>query len=79
MIDSGTKKEEYRDIKSYYTSRFKFKSRVFPVRLRAGYRKGSPQMDCVIFLRIGRGKPEWGAEAEKIYYVLEILVHKRTK
>ena len=91
MIKSGEKKEEYREIKPYYTSRFKH---IFPhivkiytdgdfmfvkqespkiIIFRNGYRYDSPKIRCRCNLRIGTGKPEWGAEPNKEYYILDIL------
>lgn len=40
---------------------------------RNGYRKDSPSIKCKIKVRKGYGKPEWGAEPGKEYYILEIL------
>lgn len=76
MIASGEKTEEYRDIKPYYTKRFE---KAFSplgktvVRLRNGYSKNSPTITCYCQLTEGKGKPEWGAEPNKTYYVLKIL------
>lgn len=70
MIATGEKKEEYREIKPYYRSRFA----IFhdTVRFKNGYRKDSPEMICKFTLAQGQGKPEWGAEPGKSYYILEI-------
>ena len=81
MIKSGEKKEEYREVKPYYTSRFGFKDdgklktyRVSTwVKLRNGYSKKSPTIECKVAIEKGTGKPEWGAEPNKLYYVLKIL------
>lgn len=43
------------------------------VKFRNGYSAGSPAIICKCRLRIGKGKPEWGAERGKSYYILEIL------
>ena len=82
MIIFGEKKEEYREIKSYYTARF---SKVFnmvnevPVDLAEtqvrftngyGYKVPSFIADCHLEKRTGR--EEWGAEPDKEYYVLVI-------
>lgn len=73
MIVSGEKKEEYREIKPYYDSRFK---KTFGISgqiiFRNGYSKNSPEVVCKCTLRIGEGKPEWGARPGKAYYVLQI-------
>lgn len=88
MIRSGEKKEEYREIKSYWTSRFLGKELDFKdlpkvcvaqcepiltVILKNGYSKSSPTIKCKCKLRIGQGKQEWGAEEGREYYILEIL------
>ena len=77
MIKSGEKKEEYRDIKPYYDSRFKiyspFESDFMYVVFRNGYRKDSPRIKCYCYISKGPGNPEWGAEPNKLYYVLKIL------
>ena len=85
MILSGEKKEEYREIKPYYESRFMFAGFLsywcddhmptgshYPIRLRNGYRLDSPMIEAIVSLTIGEGKPEWGAEPNKTYYVLHI-------
>ena len=95
MICSGEKKEEYREIKPYYESRFMNafgfvlvggqmvygecvpeeirKDWPVPVIFRNGYSQNSPQVTVYCNLKFGEGKPEWGAEPGKLYYVLEIV------
>ena len=84
MILAGEKKEEYREIKPYYRVRFTGIGLLFPgldeptdnerkVILRNGYGKSAPEIMVKVRLRIGEGKPEWGAEPGVQYYVLEIL------
>ena len=105
MILSGEKKEEYRDIKEYYETRFQnlfgaitiYPSSIFSDRskyellqgeavpeeirkdsvqeiiFRNGYSKNSKEIKARCRLRIGKGRPEWGAEPDKQYYILEIL------
>lgn len=94
MIASGEKKEEYREIKPYYDSRFMNafgfilvggqmiygdaapeeirKPWPVPIVFRNGYSKESPEIICKCTLHFGKGKPEWGAEPGKLYYVLKI-------
>lgn len=81
MILSGEKREEYRDIRSYYTSRFEHlwqrsliggKARR-KICFRNGYSSKSPTFVATVTLDIGQGKPEWGAEPGREYYVLKIL------
>ena len=92
MILSGEKKEEYREIKPYYHARFVNSRLLFPwmdddlqptgnteyVVFRNGFSSDSPTFVATVSLRIGTGRPEWGAEPGVQYYVLEILeiVHK---
>ncbi len=80
MILSGEKKEEYREIKPYYTTRFGqlwqgsligFDAKR-KVMFRNGYSKQSPSFVATVTLDIGEGKTEWGAEKGKDYYVLKI-------
>lgn len=105
MILSGEKKEEYRDIKEYYETRFQnlfgavtiYPSSIFSDRreyvllqgdavpeeirkdsvqeviFRNGYSKNSKAIKARCRLRIGKGRPEWGASPDKQYYILEIL------
>ena len=83
MIVSGEKKEEYREIKAYWTKRFhKYfhdkKGLLVPkiVKFRNGYSNNSPTIQCKIWLKRGKGKEEWGAEPGKEYYILKILNFK---
>lgn len=108
MILSGEKKEEYRDIKEYYETRFQNlfgaitihplyppdnfldrskyellqgeavpeeirKDRVQEIIFRNGYSKDSKEIKARCRLWIGKGRPKWGAEPDKQYYILEIL------
>ena len=91
MILSGTKKEEYREIKPYYNSRLgvrliiqelingsnaKFISNIM---FRNGYGKDRPTILCKCEISKGYGKQEWGAELNKEYYVLKILSVEEVK
>lgn len=71
MILSGEKKEEYRELNGYYYSRFTERKMI--VKFRNGYRADSPSVDAFVLISVGYGKPEWGAEPGKKYYVLKIL------
>lgn len=105
MILSGEKKEEYREIKEYYETRFQnlfgaitiYPSSIFSHRskyellqgeavpeeirkdsvqeiiFRNGYSKDSKAIKARCRLRIGKGRPQWGASPDKQYYILEIL------
>ena len=82
MILSGEKKEEYREITKYYTSRllgFYADKTEHYVLFRNGYRSDSPTIKCKVRVKVGTGKPEWGAEPDKEYYVLEILSVEEVK
>ena len=85
MIISGEKKEEYRELKEYYNVRFInadlgyfcpigfVRRNPRYVMFRNGYSKDSPSCICLVKLTIGKGRPEWGAEPDKYYYILKIL------
>ena len=94
MIKSGEKKEEYREIKPYYDSRLFNYCRLialkefaydywgypeFEVIFRNGYSKNSPKIKCKVNCRKDIGKEEWGAEKDKLYYVLKILSVEEVK
>ena len=81
MILSGEKKEEYRELKPYYMHRFNrlwlgsligFKAKR-KIRFRNGYRRNAPSFIAVCTLDIGEGRPEWGAQRGKDYYILKIV------
>ena len=86
MIKSGEKKEEYREIKSYYDSRFSkynvradYYNELGEIIFRNGYSKKSPSIKCKCEIAYDYGKKEWGAEPNKLYYVLKILSVKEIK
>lgn len=80
MIRAGIKTEEYREIKPYYQRRFEHLWQgslidgraTREIMFRNGYRKDSPSIIAECSVRIGTGKPEWGAEEGKQYFVLTI-------
>ena len=94
MIRSGEKKEEYREIKPYYTSRVRNLITYMPLKdefvvnvvkayedkgvpfdnivLRGGYNLLAPAIRISGTITIGEGKPEWGAEPGKEYYIFRI-------
>lgn len=49
-----------------------FKDEPFKVMFRNGYSKRSPFIIAECILTIGTGNPEWGAEADKEYFILNI-------
>lgn len=65
MIVSGEKKEEYREIKPYYDSRFMNAFGFILVGGQMVYGDAAPG-------EIRKPWPEWGAEPGKLYYVLKI-------
>ena len=76
MIKSGEKKEEYREITKHWCSRLVngMGYRKYDiVRFRNGYGKNVPQMDVeCLGIHGGGGKPEWGAEEGKAYFVIHL-------
>lgn len=85
MILSGEKREEYREIKPHYYSRFEkllskptkideYTGPSFEIVFRNGYLYNSPLIRCLCSVYIGYGKKEWGAKEDKKYYVL--YIHK---
>jgi hypothetical protein len=87
MIASGEKKEEYREIKPYWASRFNPTGNLLDpcrdfniVELKNGYSKNAPTIRLYCKeITIDEGREEWGAEPNKEYYVIKlgkILVHQ---
>lgn len=72
MILSAEKKEEYREVKPYYTSRFEKLGESFDVMFRNGYSSKSPSFIASVHLRKDHGREIWGAEKGVLYFVLEI-------
>lgn len=82
MIASGEKKEEYREIKPHwqrvFTSYIKIKGKRYHpsdvnIIFSNGYSKNRRQMLVpVLYLSVNEGKPEWGAEVGKEYFVISL-------
>lgn len=87
MIDSGEKKEEYRDIKPHWIKRltdsfttddnmysFLFQPKEFDtIEFRNGYAKDAKKLRFEFgILAIRKGRPEWGAEPGKKYFVIKL-------
>jgi hypothetical protein len=80
LILSGEKKEEYREVKPYYQARLEklficvcpYPKHREPIIFRNGYSRTSPSFTAICSLSKGTGRPEWGAEPGKEYYVLTI-------
>lgn len=82
MIASGEKKEEYREIKKFWMKRLWATSNLLDgakyfnaVHFARGghFHPSLPQMtlECK-GIEIGTGKPEWGAEPGKEYFVIKL-------
>lgn len=80
MIKSGIKKEEYRDIKPYYTTRFKKlwgdnledNNKEVDILFRNGYSNNSPSFVARCSICVKEGNPNWGAIEGTKYYTLKI-------
>lgn len=49
------------------------------IMFRNGYGKNSPSFVAKCTLSIGTGREEWGAEKDKEYFILTILVGRKTR
>lgn len=74
MIESGEKKEEYREIKPFWTKRLKegdsfkqFKQVCFVY----GYTKRKMLIECK-GIKVKTGNPKWGAVPDVEYYVIKL-------
>lgn len=82
MIKSGEKKEEYREINDYWNKRLTynidelgpFLKHYDKIEFTLGYPRKDDKEKRMIFdcpkIRFGDGKPEWGAEPGKLYFVI---------
>jgi len=79
MIESGVKKEEYRELKPYWFKRLALYDNrgqliglnplgYTHVRFRYGYTSRTMLFE-VDRIFIGRGKPEWGAPDEDVFII----------
>lgn len=78
LIKAGIKKEEYREITSYWERRLCFfpydkkQQRDFiTVRFHKGYTKENILFECK-GIEIGEGRTEWGAKPGKIYFIIKL-------
>lgn len=78
MIKAGTKKEEYREITSYWERRLCFfpydkkQPREFiTVCFHKGYTKEKILIECK-GIDIGEGRPEWGAKPGQLYFKIKL-------
>lgn len=69
MIQSGIKREEYREIKSYWTKRL-FNKEYSQVKFRRGYTKNSLIFQ-ITDISIGRGNTDIGAPEDKDVYIIK--------
>lgn len=75
MILSGEKKEEYREMKSYWHNRFLHENFEVPdvIRFVNGYGSDRPTMDVECkSIKTDVGVPEWGAAYGELYYVISL-------
>ena len=71
MIVSGEKTQEYREIKPYYTSRFR--AQYDAVLLQNGYAKSAPWVKMEVkCIHIAYGRWQWGAPKNKPVYIIEL-------
>ena len=72
MIESGEKKEEYRQLKYYWICRLENKHFDI-VEFRNGYGKKVPSMQFHIeSITIGFGNPKWGARPGRKYFIIKL-------
>lgn len=72
MIKNGIKREEYRELKLYYYSRFRRGKHFDCIRLVNGYSRLAPFIFLIDpTIEIRTGKTEWGAkDTRTLYYVI---------
>lgn len=82
MIESGEKREEYRELKPYWCKRLLHYSNLFAeyisirddythVRFRYGYTKRT-MLYKIDTIDIGLGKPEWGAPKDENVFIIKL-------
>lgn len=75
MVLSGQKREEYRELTEYWKVRMENakKRDAQTVTFSNGYSKKRRQMVVELqYIAIRQGITEWGAEKEKVYFVLHL-------
>lgn len=76
MIASGEKKEEYREIKSFWLLRLTPFNRYDAVTFTLGYPPADDMSRRMTFrikdIHIGYGKTEWGAAPDTQYFVITL-------
>jgi uncharacterized protein len=68
MIESGVKREEYRDVKPYWTKRLD-DTNYDTVCFHKGYTSETLTFQ-ITDISIRTGNPEWGAQPDVQYYVI---------
>ena len=78
LIKAGTKKEEYRELTNYWERRlcfFPYEKRqprnFITVCFHKGYTNEKILLECN-GIEIGPGRPEWGAEPGKKYFIIKL-------
>ena len=67
MIASGEKKEEYREVKPYWTTRL-IHNDFDVIHFRNGYASDAPTMTIdLISIDVGLGNQEWGSGSKPVY------------
>lgn len=79
MILSGEKKEEYREIKDYWTKRLvccaspMIYNKFYTITFKNGYSAKAPEIVVKLkSIKMGYGKESWGAQFGTSYYVLSL-------
>jgi len=75
MIQSGEKKEEYRELTDYWKTRMNNvkKECVGTITFSNGYAKDRRQIVVeLLYISIRKGLLEWGAEKDKVYFVIHL-------
>ena len=68
MIASGEKKEEYREIKPYWTKRLTYPCRYTYVCFHRGY-TSTTMTFAIKSIGTGQGNPEWGAPNDPVFII----------
>ena len=72
MIASGEKKQEYREIKPYWSKRL-IDKKYDVILFRNGYHKDAPKLLIPLTrIWIGYGKTKWGAPLNKEVFILSL-------
>lgn len=73
MIDSGEKKEEYRQVTEYWTDRRKLGTRHYDTAtFQLAYTKKHRMTFEIKSIEVRTGNPAWGAEKGEKYYVIKL-------